>query len=480
MKKLTVGLAVLLSGYAANSFAALPTGASSRCDVCVPSYCGGFTFGLMGLYWRVSSPELEFANSFDKFNEVTTDDAEFNGSFRHNRHRYDWAWRANIGYIFPCSGNDITLTYTNYSRSRRNRVDGPSLPTFFPLSQIGNTMPFTWDFPLSNIGIEGTAVTTNDAGNTNNVSFSGNVEHPCTLTVDVGPNDIKEVHARTRFELNTWDLDVGQSVNIGCNTRLHWFGGLRWANLKRNVDSHVRAKAKLKEKDNQHWDDPFAVIGSFNGTVTSSSENGLTGTTDTAIGAALVNLNKKEVANIRANVDTRSRFNGIGPSFGIDGEYNLCGGFGIVGYASTSLLVGEANSHLHSRIAIEPEKQIKGTALVTAPFLATTFGGVESAVANVTTNEKDLKTREVRLSFHHPDETRVVPNLEAKLGVNWTYQFCNCSRSKVSIEVAYLVSHYFNVVDRNSIIEAVAPEFRTRRTLDISFDGPVVGVQVAL
>ncbi len=43
-----------------------------------------------------------------------------------------------------------------------------------------------------------------------------------------------------------------------------------------------------------------------------------------------------------------------------------------------------------------------------------------------------------------------------------------------------MVSHYFNAIDRLSVVEAVAPEFGTRHTVDVDFDGPYIGVQVAL
>src|ERR1700722_12049198 len=114
MKKLTVGLAVLLSGYAANSLAALPTGVASRCDVTLPSFCGGFTFGLTGLYWRVSSPELSFAQSAPTF-FTTSNTLDIREQAHHVNQNFNWAWSANIGYIFPCSGNDVVLAYTHYN-----------------------------------------------------------------------------------------------------------------------------------------------------------------------------------------------------------------------------------------------------------------------------------------------------------------------------------------------------------------------------
>jgi hypothetical protein len=63
MKKLALGLAVLLSGIVATAHASYPT-ESSRCEITVPSYGGGFTFGVTGLYWRASSPQSDFGATF--------------------------------------------------------------------------------------------------------------------------------------------------------------------------------------------------------------------------------------------------------------------------------------------------------------------------------------------------------------------------------------------------------------------------------
>ncbi len=74
-------------------------------------------------------------------------------------------------------------------------------------------------------------------------------------------------------------------------------------------------------------------------------------------------------ALVRDIVNQKSDFNGIGPRFGLTGDYHLGGGFGIIGSLSTSLLVGEIESRLHTRIDVEPVLPLagEGTVDISAP-----------------------------------------------------------------------------------------------------------------
>ncbi len=141
-------------------------------------------------------------------------------------------------------------------------------------------------------------------------------------------------------------------------------------------------------------------------------------------------------------INQSSRFLGIGPRFGSEFEYELGSGFGLVGQATGGLLVGK----------------FKDT--VTDHFL---LGDVDHPI---------LEETHINIYNGH---TRVVPNLNAKLGLNYSYQFCNPTRTKLTIEAGYQVDHYFNSTGRTSNIES----FR-QRAVDTSFDGPYVGLQVHL
>ena len=80
--------------------------------------------------------------------------------------------------------------------------------------------------------------------------------------------------------------------------------------------------------------------------------------------------------------------------------------------------------------------------------------------------------------FRHPEDTRVVPNLTAKLALDYSYQFCNCRHTKVVIQAGYQVDHYFNAIDRLGLVAADEAALNTRHTIDTSFDGPYIGIQV--
>lgn len=456
MKKLTVGLAVLLSGYAANSLAALPTGASSRCDVSVPNFCGGFTFGLTGLYWRVSSPELDFGVSYP--NNSFGFGSRLNATSNHLKHDYNWAWSANVGYIFPCSGNDVNLTYTHYDHTRRGEVRNDTFPTFLPLSQVNVSPLLTFGFPIESFAISGTGTSGVDAVTFEGLFANGDSFPATSLGVFIDPDDITRVYARSDFENNSWDLDFGQTINVGCNFRLRWFGGLRYTRLKHTFDVVTEAAPIVRYDQGITFSDNFtATVGttlqSLAGTVSLSFIDG--------------------DAIIRDIVNQKSDFNGIGPRFGLTGDYHLSGGFGIVGSLSTSLLVGNVDSRLRSRIDLSIND-------LPVPEAEVTLTGVTITDLDPVVLAADFDATFVEFGVNHPDETRVVPNIDAKIGLDWTYQFCNCSHSKLTVEAGYMVSHYFNAIDRLSVLDVFAPEYRTRHTVDVSFDGPYIGVQVAL
>lgn len=472
MKKLTVGLGLIFSGYAANSFAALPTGVSSRCDVTVPNFCGGFTFGLTGLYWRASSPELDFSVSYPNttaFFDTSEDFRTFDATSHRIKHDFNWAWSANVGYIFPCSGNDVNLTYTHYDHDRQGDSREFAFPAFFPLSQVGIVAPFIFNFPVDELSISG--VGTTDLGI--EITFDGLFTSPenfdpTTLSLIVSPDDITRVAAKSSFENNTWDLDFGQTMNVGCNFHLRWFGGLRYSRLKQTLDVAIDAVGSLVV-------DPLDPLSSV--FVTGSFTVEVPGTTPIElVGTALVFFDG--AALVRDIVNQKSDFNGIGPRFGLSADYHLGGGFGITGSLSTSLLVGEVESSLRTRVdvgSVLPE----GEAIVNIPSIGAGIGSLIDASGDAIAIG-DFPAEFLELGFNHPDDTRIVPNIDAKIGLDWTYQFCNCSHSKLTIEAGYMVSHYFNAIDRLSVVEATAPEFRSRHTVDVSFDGPYVGVQVAL
>lgn len=464
MKKLTIGLAVLLSGYAANSSAAYTTG-GSKYGVCVPSFCGGFTFGIYGLYWRPSAPQLDYALTYPQLpaaqvgttSTTLRPNTDLRGGHYHSVDpNYNWGFKVDVGYVFPCTGNDVILTYTNFNHSDDDRVRGEGrliLPSLGSIFNLGfQPVPFVALPALTVSGGTPTAVT--------GTIPVGALTIPAGFTVPVaeGLLRVQDVHfarANASFENHTWDLDFGQHVNIGCNLRLRWFGGLRYSNLENRLDARYEAASAAV---------PFTAT--LNGTTVTLT----LGTTATAFTTGTIPFNV--TATLRDIVNQKSKFNGIGPRFGVDANYCVGGGFGVVGSLSTSLLIGEIDTHLN-------ERQILDTTATALAASLTSTGGVTVTGITVT---PAVSTSEVvtDIHFRHPDETRVVPNIDAKLGLDYTYTFCNCNHTKLTIEAGWMVSHYFDAIDRVSSVEAQTPEVRSRHTTDVSFDGPYIGAQINL
>jgi hypothetical protein len=115
--------------------------------------------------------------------------------------------------------------------------------------------------------------------------------------------------------------------------------------------------------------------------------------------------------------EEKSDFEGIGPLVGIDSSYYVGGGFGLVGHFSSSLLVGNIDSQLN--------------ATINTPGFPTLPVGLPPITVNSV--------------FKAGSTQRIVPNYDAKLGVDYTYSFDN--RSNLTLEVGYQVSHYYKAID---------------------------------
>lgn len=204
--------------------------------------------------------------------------------------------------------------------------------------------------------------------------------------------------ASARYNYQTLDFDFGQHFNIGCNTHVKLIGGVRLADLESSFKAHYEGIVAEPE----------------------------------LLGETFI-----------AKTDRKSKFEGAGPRLGTAVEYNLGNGFGVVGQAATSLLVGNIRSNFTQNEAVLDDG-------------ADVF--------------------EVTVSNHRGKHTHVVPNLNAKLGVNYNYQFCNPTRTKMTLEAGYQVDHYFNVDDRINSFDAFATG--NVQAINTSFSGPYIGLQI--
>lgn len=121
------------------------------------------------------------------------------------------------------------------------------------------------------------------------------------------------------------------------------------------------------------------------------------------------------------NTDTlKSLFHGFGPRMGLDARYQLINGLGFDTHVNTALLAGTISTHAQNQ---------------------------SRAISN--------------------SITRLVPELEAKLGIDYTYPIPNAGKSAFSVEVGYQTTNYFHTF--NSI--------GVGGSSDASFDGAYLDVK---
>lgn len=146
-----------------------------------------------------------------------------------------------------------------------------------------------------------------------------------------------------------------------------------------------------------------------------------------------------------ATLDQSSEFKGIGPQMGIEGRYCIGYGFGIDAGTTLSALVGRVDNSA-------------STATFTLPTTT-------SSSNSISVDKKN----------------RVVPALDMNLGVDYTFNFNNCSRSSLVIQAGYKVIHYWDVNDRliSNTTASFDPALTGVNTAgSVSFDGPYLGLKV--
>ena len=128
-----------------------------------------------------------------------------------------------------------------------------------------------------------------------------------------------------------------------------------------------------------------------------------------------------------------SQYWGVGPEVGLDAEYKIVQHFGVVGHLAAAFLVGD---------------------LTTSTDYAAAAGGGFASV-----------------DYDGEKNNRVVPELDAKLGLNWTSLYAHESFG-LGIEGGYQVAYYFDVVDQVQLTDG-GPEHQYS---DIGIMGPYLNL----
>jgi len=141
-----------------------------------------------------------------------------------------------------------------------------------------------------------------------------------------------------------------------------------------------------------------------------------------------------------------SRFSGLGPIVGLDASYKLCcSGFSVVAHAAASLLVGDLDAKL----------------------------SVFDSAAVSDSGDVGLKS-----DFEKKESQRMVPTLEAKLGVNYAFPYAQ--DDKVIVEAGWAFSNFFNVIDGVAgSTSTTGGSVAGNDTTDASLQGPYVNLAVA-
>ncbi|QLH41486.1 MAG: hypothetical protein HWD59_01330 [Coxiellaceae bacterium] len=139
----------------------------------------------------------------------------------------------------------------------------------------------------------------------------------------------------------------------------------------------------------------------------------------------------------------KSDFYGVGPLAGLDASYYLWRGIGLVGHFSGALMVGSIDA-----------KQTATQALTLGSFFGETV--------NLTEDE----------SIETNSSTRIVPAVDAKWGLDYTYLFNNSIDSDLTIEAGYQVSQYFNAIDKVSLLDGATS------TSNLGLNGPYISLTI--
>ena len=209
MKRLSAVLAATTLVTSVGAFADVLRNDASPFAVNVPNVRSGFEINIEGLFLRPSNSDLDYGFT-------VLDDGVHNAQANMLTVKPDmkFGWGVGIGYVFPDSGNDVQLNWTEFNHSNSNSFSyteqgDPSAPAGYTLFT-----PFGNDIDLNNPDSDFAA------GNN---------------------SDITSASSQAKFKLSVVDLDAGQYVDVGDRLQLRALAGLRFARVENNLTNQYDA-----------------------------------------------------------------------------------------------------------------------------------------------------------------------------------------------------------------------------------------------
>lgn len=427
--------------------AALPTCIVDY-EIAAPVYKGGFEGAATLLFLRATSPELDYVEKFP------SDEPSIGGNFLTSNPAHHFGFQIMLGYMIPCSGNDLRLTYSDYNTEDNAKIKSTE---GFVLSTVSD----------ATIGIPSVNIPAISVNILLAPGFDLDAEVLAPAALDINPN-FDEAQVKDIFQHHALDLDFGQYIHVDSFYRLRCLGGLRYAHIRHNFDTSYQGRPIATQTQN---------TGPFSIDVDGSP----------VIIFVTTTMDLTATSSIEEFVLQSSDFNGIGPKLGFEGSFHLGGGFGLIGKINTALLVGKKESSLSEELhanfdllltGLESEITYSTPAPGVGPVIVPPFMLPDDTPLQVGVSTFPVGNISHSKNFTFPDQYLVVPNVEAKLGIDYTWQLNNCTN--ISLELGWYINHYFNAIDRLSDVGATQPELRTNHTIDASFNGPYLTLQAQL
>lgn len=209
---------------------------------------------------------------------------------------------------------------------------------------------------------------------------SGFILNPSLFAGGLSSSETLSAKGEINTDFDAIDLTFGQFINIGPRLQTRLFGGLRYMKLESGLETHYE----------------FSGGNQFR-------------------------ASNRAIANMTISGDVNSKFNGLGPLFGMKADYNLGWGLGISALFDAALLVGN--------LSFDADYGVAGGAPVFA-------------------------INEISREINVDDTSIIAPGFDARFGLNYKYYIKNGSR--VDLEIGYQVTKYIDVIQQ---LDGVSSDF---------------------